>query len=169
MSNDPDEEPPAEDQSLVGRRHADARWQVGGSWEALVDRQIHEAMAEGKFDNLPHQGKPLPNDHNPYAADWGLAFHVLKNAGYAPPWIEADKEVRELLARRDAILARAADGPPPSELAQRRDRATIEDLVAVANAAIARVNADAPSPRQQRRRLVLADELARYDDACRRG
>jgi hypothetical protein len=38
----------------------------------------------------------------------------------------------------------------------------------VATAALTRVNADAPSPRQQRRRLVLADELARYDDACRR-
>jgi len=156
------------DRQAVRRRGADGRWQVGGSWEALIDRQIQEAVEEGKFENLPHQGKPLPNDDNPYAADWGLAFHVLKNAGFAPPWIEADKEVRELLSRRDAILARAADGLEPSDFAQRRDRAAIEKLVAAANAAIARLNAEAPSARQHRRPLSLEAELTRYRDACRR-
>ena len=84
--------------------------QVGPDWETLIDRQIREAMEDGQFDNLPHQGEPLPNDDNPYAGELGLAFHVLLNAGVAPPWIEADKEVRELLGRRDAILARAATG-----------------------------------------------------------
>ena len=36
------------------------------------------------------------------------------------------------------------------------------------NAAIARVNAGAPTDRQQRRPLDLAAELAQYDEACRR-
>jgi hypothetical protein len=157
------------DQSIVRRRGADGRWQVGGSWESLVDRQIREAAEEGQFDNLPHQGEPLPNDDNPYAAEWGLAFHVLKNAGFAPPWIEADKEVRELLARRDAILERAARGAPPSSMARARDRVALERLVREANAAITRVNSEAPSPKQHRRPLVLADELARYDAAAERG
>jgi hypothetical protein len=134
----------------------------------LLDRQIREAIEEGRFDNLPHQGKPLPNDENPYAAEWGLAFHVLRNAGFAPPWIEADKEVRALLARRDRILARAATGPAPPEPARRRDRLALEQLVAEVNASIARVNADAPSTRQYRQPLVLADQLDRYDEACGR-
>jgi hypothetical protein len=30
------------------------------------------------------------------------------------------------------------------------------------------VNAGAPTDRQQRRSLVVADEIARYDEACRR-
>ena len=80
----------------------------------------------------------------------------------------ADKEVRELLGRRDAILARAATGPPPSALARSRGRAALEELVPRINASIARVNAQAPTDRQQRRPLTLADELARYDEACRR-
>ena len=93
---------------------------------------------------------------------------MLKNAGFAPPWIEADKEVRALLARRDQILARRATGPEPSELARHQDRLALERLVIEVNAAIAKVNAEAPTYRQHRRPLVLADELARYDAACRR-
>lgn len=162
MPDAPDNRP------LVHRRGPDGRMEVGPDWETLIDRQIREAMAEGKFDHLPHQGEPLPNDDNPHAGDWGLAFHMLRNAGFAPPWIEADKEVRELLGQRDAILARAAAGPAPSESARRRDRAALEGLVARINASIARVNAEAPTDRQHRRQLTLDDEIARYDQACRR-
>jgi len=157
-----------DDESVVRRRDAEGRWQAAGSWETLIDRQIREAAEEGKFDNLPHQGEPLPNEENPYAAEWGLAFHVLKNAGFAPPWIEADKEVRDLLARRDAILVRAASGSPPSDMGRRRDRAALEKLVREINAAIGTLNSEAPSHRQHRRPLLLAAELASYDEACRR-
>jgi hypothetical protein len=151
------------DEKPVRRRDDEGRWQVARSWESLIDRQIREAMDEGKFENLPHQGAPLPNDENPHAREWGLAFHMLKNAGYAPPWIEADKEVRELLARRDVILARA-EAAAMSAALRRQDRATLERLIGEINAAILRLNSEAPSPRQQRRSLVLADELARYDE-----
>jgi hypothetical protein len=146
----------------------DPQRQLGSSRETLLDRQIREAVEAGQFDNLPHHGKPLPNDENPYASDWGLAFHVLKNAGFAPPWIEADKEVRALLDRRDAILTRAAADPAPSAIAQRHDRQVLERLVIEVNASIARVNAEAPTTRQHRRPLVLEDELRRYEEACRR-
>ena len=143
------------------------RHEVAPTWESLVERQIREAMDEGKFDNLPHQGEPLPKEDDAYAGDWALAYHVLKNAGVAPPWIEADKDVRALLDRREAIFARAASASP-SPSGRRRDRAALEDLVVTVNAAIARVNAEAPTDRQHRRPLVVADELARYDETCRR-
>jgi hypothetical protein len=162
MPDAPDNKP------LVHRRDAEGRMQVGPDWETLIDRQIREAIEDGRFDNLPHVGEPLPNDDNPYAGEWGLAYHVLGNAGVAPPWIEADKDVRDLLARRDAIMARATAGSAPSALVRRRDRAALEELVARINAAIARVNAGAPTDRQQRRPVTLADQLARYDDVCRR-
>ena len=162
MPDAPDNKP------LVHRRGPDGQMQVGPDWETLIDRQIREAMAEGKFDNLPHQGEALPDDENPYAGEWGLAYHVLKNYGVAPPWIESDKEVRRLLEQRDAILARAASGPPPSSSARRRDRAALEDLVTRINLAIARVNAEAPTDRQHRRPHVVAEALAQYDEACRR-
>lgn len=137
--------------------------------ETLIDRQIRAATEEGQFDNLPHQGKPLPNDENPYAAEWGLAFHVLKNAGFAPPWIEADKEVRELLARRDLIIERAVAGDPPSMMARRRAHDQLDQLVRQINDAITRLNAEAPSYRQHRQPLLAAEERRRYDEACTRG
>jgi hypothetical protein len=158
----------SDDKPPVRRRDAEGRLQIGPSWESLIDRQIREAIEEGQFDDLPHQGQPLPNDHNPLAGDWELAFHMLRNAGIAPPWIEADKEVRALLDQRDAILARAAGGDTPSPMARARDRAALEKLIGHVNAAINQVNAGAPTDRQQRRPLVLLDELARYDEACGR-
>ena len=130
------------------------------TWESLVDRQIREAMDEGQFDDLPFQGQPLPAVDDAFAGEWAMAFRMLKNAGAAPPWILADKDARALLDRRDAILARA---PVASAIGRRRDRAELERLVIEINAAIARLNAEAPTDRQHRRPLVLAEELARLD------
>lgn len=137
---------------------------VGQTWERLIDRQIREAMEAGKFDDLPYRGEPLPAEDDAYAGEWAMAFHVLRNAGAAPPWIEADKQVRELLARRDALVAAAASATP---YARRRDRAALESLVVEHNAAVARLNAEAPTDRQHRRPLQLDTELARYDAAAR--
>ena len=150
------------------RIDVDGLRQVAPSWESLVERQIREAMEAGKFDNLPFQGEPLPKEDDAYAGEWALVHHMLKNAGIAPSWIEADKDVRALLGRRDAILLRASSGPAPTPAARRRDDATLGELVVAVNAAVARLNAEAPTDRQHRRPLLLADELARYDEACRR-
>jgi hypothetical protein len=37
------------------------------------------------------------------------------------------------------------------------------------NAAVARLNSEAPGPRQHRRPLSVAGELAAYDNACQGG
>ena len=121
-------------------------------------------MEDGRFDELPFRGEPLPADDDAFAGEWAMAFRMLKNAGIAPPWIEADKEVRGLLARRDALLARASTASP---FARRRDRAELEQLVIDINAAVARLNAEAPTYQQHRRPLRLEAELARYDGAAR--
>jgi hypothetical protein len=141
--------------------------EVGPNWDTLIERQIREAMADGQFDELPHHGKPLPNDENPYAGEMALAFRVLKNAGVAPPWIEANKEVNALLAQRDAILERAASGPRPSAFARSRAHQTLTDLVTRVNKAITKVNVEAPASTKRRPLLVLEEELARYEEACR--
>ncbi len=142
--------------------------QVAPTWESLVERQIREAMEAGKFSGLPFQGEPLPKEDDTYAGEWALAHHVLRNAGMAPPWIEADKDVRALLDRQQAMITRASSGGAPSSFARQRDRAALEELVLAVNAAVARLNAEAPTDRQHRRPLVLAEELARHDEACRR-
>jgi hypothetical protein len=125
--------------------------------EKLIDRQIREAMSEGKFDNLPHQGEPLPLVDDSAAGDWALAYRMLKGASFAPPWIETDKEIRVLLARRDAILERA---PRSSEIGRRSDERELREVVTAANAAIFRLNHEAPTLTQHRGSLDLEVELA---------
>ena len=157
-----------DEKRLAKRVDANGNVQVGPNWDTLIERQIREAMEGGKFDELPHQGTPLPSQENPYAGDMALAFHMLKNAGVAPPWVEANKEANELLAKRDAILKRAAQGSGPSIFARKRDREGLRDLVARANKAITRVNIEAPASITRRRLLDVDEELALYEEACRR-
>jgi hypothetical protein len=125
--------------------------------EPLIDRQIREAQDAGAFDGLPYQGERLPIEDDSAAGDWALAHRMLKGANFAPPWIETDKEVRGLLARREAVFKRAARA---SEIGRRRDEAELREIVAAANDAIFRLNHEAPTPRQHRRRLDLEAELA---------
>src|SRR5690348_6615178 len=94
--------------------------------ETLIERQIREAMADGRFDDLPHQGERLPIQDDSAAGEWALAFHMLRNAGVSPPWIAADKEVRDLLAARDRLFARARAARPASRA---RLRSELERLV----------------------------------------
>jgi hypothetical protein len=132
--------------------------------ETLIERKIREAMEEGAFDDLPHQGARLPLQDDSAAGDWALAFRMLRNAGAAPPWIESDKAVRALLDERDRLLDRASRRGPDGLAGARRELGRIVDDV---NRAIERVNAEAPTDRQHRRPLDLAVELERLDRAAR--
>jgi hypothetical protein len=132
--------------------------------ETLIERKIREAIADGRFDDLPHQGAPLPLIDDSAAGDWALAYRMLRNAGAAPPWIEADKAARALLDERDRLLARAARQRGHGTA---RARVELARIVDAANRAIARVNAEAPGSRQHRRPLDLDTELERLERAAR--
>jgi len=126
-------------------------------WEALVERQIREAQEAGAFDNLPHQGRRLPLEDDSAAGDRASGFRIMRNAGVAPGWIEADKEIRALLVQRDDLLRRAARS---SRLMRDRYRRELTELVDRTNRAVMRLNHEAPTLSQHRRPLILADEQA---------
>lgn len=148
------------------RRDAVGNTQVGPSWESLVERQIREMQERGEFDDLPFRGQRLPLDDDTYAGAMALGYHVLRNAGAAPPWIEIDKEVRRLLAARDRLLDGARRAGPLVRTRYRRDLARlIEDH----NRAVESLNMLAPTSVQQRRPLVTADELASLEAAWPKG
>ena len=144
------------------RRDADGRWQTADSWQSLVERQIREAMDAGAFEDLPYQGERLPIEDDSAAGEWAMAHRMLRNAGVAPPWIESDKEARRQLAALEALVERA---PRMSRLSHRRARAELTTIVAAANRAIERVNAEAPTYRQHRRPLDLRAEAERLERA----
>ncbi len=143
------------------RRDASGKIEVGPSWESLAERQIREAQEAGAFDDLPYRGRRLPLEGR--EDEHWLAHNLLKQGRAAPAWIEADRDVRALLDRRDRVLARARRSR--TEIARRRDRAELTAIVEAANRAIFRLNYEAPTDRQQRRPVDLDAELARLAEA----
>jgi DnaJ family protein C protein 28 len=149
-------------------------------WESWIDQQIREAQDRGQFDNLPGKGKPLDLTPNPYAQDRELAFKVLKDAGYAPDWIELDKAIRGKLEQVQATLTRQWQWRETrlGELANRSDSwsmaeqervrhswrkaiVAFEQEIAAINAEITELNLKVPAPRFQRPKIDAARELER--------
>src|SRR5215831_12381737 len=86
-------------------------------WESLVDKKIREAIEAGEFDNLTGTGQPIDLSENPFEdPDWRTAHRLLRNAGFAPAWIEERKDIdgeieaaRLQLKRAWSILQNARD------------------------------------------------------------
>ena len=149
-------------------------------WESAIDKQIREAREKGQFDDLPGKGKPLDLTPNPYASDKEMAYKVLKDAGYAPEWIELDKAIRSRLERAREVLARQwawhqarlnkvgpGLGDSPAEASKMRSLASwqkavadFEETVAAINRDIADLNLKVPNPRFQRFKIDAAGEVA---------
>jgi DnaJ family protein C protein 28 len=63
-------------------------------WESLIDQKIREAMERGEFDDLPGKGKPVDTSENPFEdPELRMAHRMLRNAGFAPSWIEERKDI----------------------------------------------------------------------------
>jgi len=133
---------------------------MGETRETYIERMIREAQERGDFDDLPHHGRPLPRPAGSGAGDWELAFTMLRNAGMAPPWIEADKECRRIRALRDGLLERARHASTASHGWYRK---RLGELVAAHQRATEALNASAPTGRLHRRPMVLAVEMAALD------
>jgi hypothetical protein len=83
--------------SMLGRR----------TYQALIEQRIADAEAAGLFRNLPGVGKPLAlDDDSNVPEEDRAAFRLLKNAGFAPPWIELQKAIREDQAALNTWLQR---------------------------------------------------------------
>lgn len=88
------------------RRKA-ARPITPATYGGIVEQRIADARADGMFDNLPGAGKPLENDENPLEPqELRTAHRLLKNNEFAPPWIEARRDIEREQA---ALNAWAAD------------------------------------------------------------
>ena len=77
-------------------------------WESLVDQKIREAMEQGEFDDLAGSGEPIDTSVNPFEdPEMRLAHRMLRNAGFAPSWIEERKNIDAELEIARNQLARA--------------------------------------------------------------
>jgi len=77
-------------------------------YEPLIDRLIREAMDRGEFDDLPGSGQPIDLSENPYEKPELRSVHrLLRNAGFAPGWIEERKDIDAEFQRLFATVQRA--------------------------------------------------------------
>ncbi len=63
----------------------------------IAEERIREAMANGEFDNLAGQGKPLHiEDLSWVPEELRVGYTILKNAGILPEEVELKKEIFSL-------------------------------------------------------------------------
>jgi hypothetical protein len=145
-----------------------------GAWEVPVlpasdlfaeaERQMREAVAPDKMRGNPHLGKPLHLEDNPFDQGMGMAYRMLRNAGFTKlPWMEEEESLRRARADlaaaveahltwlRDASRADPADRPGPAAV-RARHQAAIDALRAQAEALRRRIldfNLTVPVPSRQ--------------------
>ncbi|MBY5930082.1 DUF1992 domain-containing protein [Halomonas sp. DP8Y7-3] len=65
--------------------------------DQLAETRIQKAQQEGAFDNLPDRGKPIELDDDSMIPETLRAgYRLLKNAGYLPPELQLQREMREV-------------------------------------------------------------------------
>jgi DnaJ family protein C protein 28 len=137
-----------------------------------IEELMRQAMAKGKFDDLPGKGKPLRLDEiNPHAdPEWELAYRMLKEAGYSLPWIEALREIEtdleaagnELrLAYERYTAAMAGEPNKVSRADWERSQSAFKEKLDAINQRIRVVNLQVPNSHFQRPVVIFEEELKR--------
>ena len=68
------------------------------NFEIIAERRIRQAMEEGAFENLEGKGRPLIfEDDSMIPPDLRMAYKILKNAGFVPPAVQNEKEIKQAL------------------------------------------------------------------------
>lgn len=94
---------------------------IEGVLRRLADRRVEDAMAEGKFDNLPGKGEPIeideaPADENARALWWAL--RIMRQNDFVPDEVRWRKAVDRLKAE----LFRSTDPAAARMLAEQINR-----------------------------------------------
>ncbi len=80
--------------------------------QKLAEERIQEAIRNGEFDHLPGKGKPLQlEDLSMVPEEVRLAYKILKNAGFVPPELEIQREIRHL----EDLLEKLSEGEVEEE------------------------------------------------------
>ncbi len=66
------------------------------AFHLIAEKRIKKAIQQGQFDNLPGKGKPLVfEDDSMIPEDLRMAYKILKNAGFLPPELQTEKEIKQ--------------------------------------------------------------------------
>ncbi|MGE5398362.1 MAG: DnaJ family domain-containing protein [Chitinophagales bacterium] len=83
-----------EEEIMIKAQQARGTARYMASVEDLVEERIRKAREKGDFDNLAGKGKPINLEENPMEpADMRMANKILKDAGFAPYWIQLGNDI----------------------------------------------------------------------------
>ncbi len=150
-----------------------------------VDKQIQEAIDRGDFEDLPGMGKRQELEDNAYVPrKTRIVNQMLKDNGFAPRWIEVDKEIRaereqsgkllRNIKRRRRHLEVAIHAHPLKsdrvrrvfELERARALAAYVSQLKGLNQKILRCNLTAPGCGRQKSMVNLNATVARFREEC---
>jgi DnaJ family protein C protein 28 len=125
-----------------------------------IEEQIQQAIREGKFTNLPGQGKPMRLEENPFEdPDTRMANHILRSAGFTLPWIEKKSEIEKTLEQARQTIGRAwrwrqaaLQDPGSARFADaewQRAREAFIQVIHDTNKQIRNLNLEVPNPQFQ--------------------
>jgi len=132
--------------------------------ESLAEKALREAIEAGEFDNLPGKGQPIDLTENPFEdPDLRVVHKLLRDAGFAPAWIEEQKDIAATFEAARQTLTRAwkiyrPGGVSPNDVAWERNVAEFREKAAELNSRIRLYNLKVPSAVFQRR-LFDADKV----------
>jgi DnaJ family protein C protein 28 len=117
----------------------------------MAEKRLREAIENGEFDDLPGKGEPIDLRENPFEdLDLRTVHRLLRNAGFAPAWIEERKDIDAELAAAQTKLIRAwalfgEGGKAKSEVEWERSVKNFRELVAELQQRIRIYNLKAPA------------------------
>jgi DnaJ family protein C protein 28 len=127
--------------------------------ESLTEKKLREAIENGEFDNLPGKGEPIDLRENPFEdPDLRTVHRLLRNAGFAPAWIEERKDIdaeleaaRTKLSRAWELFGRPGNATTTSEW--ERSLLEFRERVSELNKRISLYNLKAPAAVFHRQRI----------------
>ena len=138
--------------------------------ESLTEKSIREAIEKGEFDNLAGKGQPLDLRENPFEdPDLRTVHRLLRNAGFAPAWIEERKDIEAQFELARTTLTRAwqlygPGGTTPNVAAWERNVSEFSALVAELRKRVHIYNLKAPATVFHKRQLdadAVIEEIIR--------
>jgi len=143
--------------------------------ESMAEKMLREAIEAGEFDNLPGKGERVDLRENPFEdPDLRVVHKLLRDAGFAPAWIEERKDIDAAFEASRRTLCRAwkiyrPGGVSPNDAAWARNVAEFRDKTAELNSRIKIYNLKVPAAVFQRG-LFEADkvikDVTQAHDSC---
>jgi len=89
-------------------------------WDRLAEQRIREAQAEGKFDQLPGFGRPIPGIDEPHDELWWVKDKLKREEiSHLPPALALKLDVERTLQR---IASMTAESQVRQEVAALNER-----------------------------------------------